>query len=66
MRILLQHKSHYGYSEPALLGPQLVRLRPAAHTKATVETYGLSVQPECQLRWQHDAYGNQIARLVFQ
>jgi uncharacterized protein (DUF2126 family) len=65
MRILLQHKSQYRYPTPALLGPQLVRLRPAAHAKAEIETYGLTVAPECQLRWQHDAYGNQLARLVF-
>ncbi len=65
MRILLQHRSRYGYPTPALLGPQLVRLRPAAHAKARIETYGLNVAPETQLRWQHDANGNQIARLVF-
>jgi len=43
MRLLLQHRSRYVYPRPAILGPHLVRLRPAAHARAQVETYQLRV-----------------------
>ena len=45
MRLLVQHASHYAYDRPAALGPHLVRLRPASHTKAKVETYSLRIEP---------------------
>jgi len=30
VRVVVQHRSCYGYPRPALLGPQLIRLGPAA------------------------------------
>ncbi len=65
VRLLVQHRSHYSYPEPASLGPHTLRLRPAAHTRAHVETYRLQIQPDCHLRWQQDPYGNFIARAHF-
>src|SRR5438094_4352118 len=68
LRLLIQHRSHYGYPSPAALGPHLLRLRPANHTRAKVESYSLSVKPEeegRELRWQQDPYGNHVARLTF-
>jgi uncharacterized protein (DUF2126 family)/transglutaminase-like putative cysteine protease len=43
----------------------LVRLRPASHARARVETYGLTVQPDADVRWQQDPNGNHVARVVF-
>ena len=65
MRLLIQHQSRYRYARPAILGPHLVRLRPAEHTRARVESYGLHVSPSTDLRWQQDPYGNRVARLSF-
>jgi uncharacterized protein (DUF2126 family) len=65
MRIRIQHQTRYRYDRPASLGPHLVRLRPAEHTRARLLTYSLQVSPECKLRWQHDPWGNRIARLTF-
>ncbi|MFO0659545.1 MAG: transglutaminase family protein [Polyangiaceae bacterium] len=65
MRLLVQHRSHYQYSRPAILGPHLIRLRPASHTKATVEAYSLTISPEANLRWQQDPSGNRIARMTY-
>jgi uncharacterized protein (DUF2126 family)/transglutaminase-like putative cysteine protease len=61
----LQHRSRYGYEKPATLGPHTIRLRPATHTKAKIETYGLHVDPPCKLQWQQDPAGNHVARLTF-
>src|SRR4051812_21972115 len=66
MRLLVQHRSRYAYPEPAELGPHLVRLRPANHTKARIESYGLHVTPACDVRWQQDPNGNHVARLSFE
>ncbi len=68
VRILLQHRSHYRYPRPAALGPQIVRLRPADHTRTRVESYRLLVEPaepEHKVHWQRDPHGNQIARVTF-
>jgi len=32
VRVVVQHRSRYHYPRPALLGPQLIGLRPADHT----------------------------------
>ncbi|MCG3174411.1 MAG: hypothetical protein GMKNLPBB_02645 [Myxococcota bacterium] len=65
MRLLIQHRSHYGYPRPAALGPHLVRLRPANHTKARIEAYSLTCEQPCELRWQQDPYSNHVARVSF-
>lgn len=67
MRILLSHRTHYVYDRPAALGPHTVRLRPAAHAKANIETYALHVEVEqpCAVHWQQDPAGNHVAQLTF-
>jgi uncharacterized protein (DUF2126 family)/transglutaminase-like putative cysteine protease len=53
------------YASPTLLGPQVVRLRPADHTRARIESYRLEVKPEHRLHWHRDPHGNHVARLTF-
>ncbi|MBL9022035.1 MAG: transglutaminase family protein [Myxococcales bacterium] len=65
MRLLVTHRSRYRYPTPAALGPHVVRLRPATHAKAKIETYALTVEQPCALRWQQDPAGNHLARLSF-
>lgn len=65
MRLLVQHRSHYGYSAPATLGSHTIRLRPASHARARIETYRLAIAQDHTLRWQQDPYGNHIARIHF-
>ena len=64
MRLLLRHRSVYRYPRPAVLGPHLIRLRPAPQS-ATVESYRLRVTAPGQLRWQQDPFGNQVARATW-
>jgi uncharacterized protein (DUF2126 family)/transglutaminase-like putative cysteine protease len=65
MRLLLSHRSRYAYGRPAALGPHTIRLRPATHAKAYVETYALRIDPPCKVGWQQDPAGNHIARVTF-
>ncbi|AUX39176.1 IMP dehydrogenase [Sorangium cellulosum] len=66
MRLLIQHWTHYSYPRPASLGPHLIRLRPATHAKAKIESYSLKIDPPLAVRWQQDPYGNHIARVLLQ
>lgn len=65
MRVLLQHLTRYGYPEPAMLGPHVVRLKPARHAKAKIESHALRVEQPHRVHWQHDPWGNDVARLTF-
>jgi len=65
VRVAIQHRSRYVYPRPALLGPQVIRLRPADHARALIERYTLVIEPEHQLRWQRDPQGNHVARVTF-
>ncbi len=49
-----------------MLGPHLVRLRPAPEAAARVYDYSLRVTPEPDsLRWQQDPQANWVARILF-
>ncbi|MDO9018963.1 MAG: transglutaminase family protein [Deltaproteobacteria bacterium] len=65
MRVRIRHETRYRYPRPTALGPQVVRLRPAGHARAAVLAYNLAIEPEAEVRWQHDPWGNRVARLTF-
>ena len=63
--IEVRHRTGYVYERAVALGPQVVQLRPAAHCRTAICGYGLTVVPESAVvRWQFDALGNRVARVL--
>jgi uncharacterized protein (DUF2126 family) len=66
IHVALNHVSHYKYDRLINLGPQIVRLRPAPHSRTRVLSYSMRVEPAKHfLNWQQDPQANYLGRLVF-
>ncbi len=66
IHVALEHRTHYAFDRAVAIGPHVVRLRPAPHSRTPVLSYSLSIEPADHfINWQQDAFGNFLARLVF-
>jgi len=66
IRASIYHLTHYQYDRPVTLSPQIIRLRPAPHSRTRVLSHSLKVSPTDHfVNHQQDPYGNWLARFVF-
>ena len=64
-RICIKHKTEYHYKEPVSFGVHRAMIRPLEGHDVHIDTLQLKIEPEADVRWVRDVYGNSIAIITF-
>jgi transglutaminase-like putative cysteine protease len=63
--IQILHRTEYHYRAPVNLGPHRAMIRPREGHDVHIERASLQIEPQADVRWLRDIYGNSIAVLTF-
>jgi transglutaminase-like putative cysteine protease len=63
LRIL--HRTEYAYTQPVVLNPHKLMLRPRDGHDLWVDDAFLAIRPRAKLRWYFDTFGNSVAEATF-
>jgi transglutaminase-like putative cysteine protease len=64
-RIQILHHTEYSYRAPVTLGVHRALVRPREGHDVHIESAVLNIEPQVNIRWLRDIYGNSIAVLTF-
>ena len=66
IKVAVRHCINYEYDCHISLGPQVIRLRAAPHSRTHRKGYSLNIRSKNHfINWQQDPFGNYLEQLVF-
>lgn len=65
MKIRIQHRTTYNYTQPVSIGQHKIMVRPREGHDLHIESSILEINPAHTIRWMRDVNGNSIAKVDF-